>query len=314
LLTFKPRYLGILLVILLVLVVVAPVPQHTIGTLALHDFAHAPVFGVVAVLLLLWLRERAPSQRLVIQYVSAFMGACALGLMTEIAQIPVGRNASWLDVRSDVLGALAFLALFAMLDRRSDRLAVRFVSALIAVVALTIHSWPLAQTTLAYVQRNESFPVLFDARERYDDFFLAYHEATGDHVPLPPEHARYAGEAALLLQLEQRWSPFLSLLEPGPDWRGYRTLAFDLTNAATLPLELKIGVRDRAYDETKHDGFVRVVTLPPQQRLTVRIPVAEIEREAKLRAIELSQIGSVVLFDEYAQSAREVYVARIWLE
>ena len=51
------------------------------------------------------------------QYAIAFIVAVASGIATELAQIADGRDASWIDVRNDVLGALAFLLLFAAFDR-----------------------------------------------------------------------------------------------------------------------------------------------------------------------------------------------------
>jgi hypothetical protein len=46
-----------LISILLASVVFAPVPDDTVGLSRLHDFAHGPIFGCVAVLLLLVLRR-----------------------------------------------------------------------------------------------------------------------------------------------------------------------------------------------------------------------------------------------------------------
>lgn len=311
----KSRSLIIAVIVLLIAVIAVPVPTHSIGMEVLHDFGHAPIFGIVAVAALLWLRDHGRFGSVAVQYALAFGLSVALGALVELLQIPVGRDASWLDVRSDVLGAFGFLASFTLVDDRTRKPAVR-VSALVAgVAALAIHSRPLVQSMLAYAERNSAFPLLFDARQRYDDYFLGYFEATGEHVALPKEYAQVEGEKALRLHLLQRWSPRLTLMEPVPDWREQSALALDLTNASAQPIALKIGVRDWDYDEARNDGFVRVVMLEPQRRVTVRIPVAEIQRGSNGgRRIDVSRIGSVVLFDEYTEREQVVYVSRIWVE
>jgi hypothetical protein len=310
----KSRSLILAVIILLIAVVVVPVPTRSIGIEVLHDFGHGPIFGIVAVAALLWLREHGLGGGVGAQYALAFASSIGLGALVELIQIPIGRDASWLDVRSDLLGAFGFLALFALVDGRVRNVGTRVLAAIAGVAALTVHSLPLVQSTLAYLERNAAFPVLFDARERYDDYFLAYFEATGEHATLPNQYARSAGEKALLLHLQHHWSPRLTLLEPVPDWRGQKALAFDLTNAASEPLALKIGVRDRDYDARKKDGFVRVVTLLPEQRIVVRIPIEEIESGGLTRRVDVARIGSVVLFDEYAERERDVYVSRVWVE
>lgn len=307
--TFKSRYLVIAAAILLIIVVAAPVPQRSIGMQVLHDFGHAPIFGIVAILVLLWLRDHAIVRSTAVQYALAFVASVVLGVAVEIVQVPLGRDASWLDVRSDVLGAFGFLALFACVDTRVDRRSARIASAALGALVLAIHSWPLLRAAAMYAQRNSTFPVLFDARQSYADYFLEYFEATGDHVALPSGYARQAGEKALLLHLGHHWSPTFAITESVADWRAYRSLAIDLTNDSALPLALKIGVRDRSYDELQENGFVRFVTLAPKTRVTLRIGLDEIARELDLR-----EMDSVVLFDRHAKSAREVYVSRVWLE
>lgn len=308
------RNLIVASVVLLAIVIVAPVPQRSIGMQVFHDFGHAPVFGVIAIIALVWLREHAVVRRRTVEYVLAFAIATALGVAVEVLQIPVGRDASWLDVRSDMMGAAGLLGLFALVDRRIAHPGVRIAGLVLGCIALAAHSLPLVRATRAYIERNASFPVLFDGREHYDDYFLDYFEATGDHVPLPAPYARTVSEQALLLHLQKRWSPSLTVMEPVPDWRAYRALALDLTNPASEPLKLKLGVYDRDHQDAMPDGFVGLVILPPQRRVTIRVSITAIERADNPRPIDVSRIHLIKLFDEYAKSARDVYVSRVWLE
>ena len=311
---FKSKTLIASLAVLLVLVIFAPVPHDTIATEVLHDFGHAPIFGVVALLVLFWLRDHKREMNTSARYAVALAVSCSLGLITEAIQIPVGRNADWNDVVGDVLGAVGFLSLFAMFDSQIANRVIRLSCVVLGSTALMIHSWPLARSTIAYMQRNAKFPVLFDARRGYDDFFLQYHEATGEHVAIPERYAQFAGEKALLLHLEPRWSPLLAVIEPRQDWRAYRALVFDVTNGSTAPLNLKFVVRDRDFDERSRNEFRRAVTLSPEHRATMRFTIADIERGGRVQPLDLLRIQSVTVRDEYAQEARDIYVSRIWLE
>lgn len=305
----KSRHLIIIVVILLTVVIAAPVPRRSIGIQVLHDFGHAPIFGIVAIIALLWLRERCSSSSTVAHYARAFAISGALGLAVEVVQIPLGRDASWLDVRSDVLGAFGFLALFAAIDPRIHQRGLRVLVLVLGALALALHSWPLVHSALRYAERNAAFPVLFDARVKYEDYFLDYFETTGDHEELPAVFAKQPGEKSLRLHLGHRWSPYLAIEETVADWRRYRALVLDLTNASSLPLSIKVGVRNRSDASEVNHSFVRAFMLLPAQRQMLRIEIEEIARD-----VDVSRIDSVVLFDRYTQDERDVYVSRVWLE
>ena len=66
--------------------------------------------------------------------------AFVLGVVTEILQIPAGRDASVEDALHDTIGALAFLGIFAVFDAKvrvlSRAPAVRVAAAVIGLVSL----------------------------------------------------------------------------------------------------------------------------------------------------------------------------------
>jgi VanZ family protein len=119
------RYL-LLIAILLAAVVFLPDPNDSRVFAHVHDLAHAPIFGCVAVLLLRALPGTAFTSKwsVVAQDAAAVAVSAGLGLATEIVQTFVGRDGSWSDLFRDLLGAVAFAALFAALDRRIDRIRV----------------------------------------------------------------------------------------------------------------------------------------------------------------------------------------------
>ncbi|MET0535715.1 MAG: VanZ family protein, partial [Steroidobacter sp.] len=107
-----------LIAILLAAVVFAPVPGDTRWIRTLHNSAHAPIFGCVALLALFVIRSRWQQSNLISQYTLALAAVFGLGVITELLQIPAGRDASFEDALHDVIGALAFLGIFAAFDPR----------------------------------------------------------------------------------------------------------------------------------------------------------------------------------------------------
>jgi VanZ family protein len=302
--------------ILLAAVVFSPDPGVSRASTAVHDFAHAPIFGCIALSILSWLRSQPAMQSWSVpkQYAVAFVTAVLLGLATEIAQKYAGRDSSWIDLRSDALGAAAFCGLFTMLDRRIDSSTVRAIGVLIAIALLTWHSVPAVQVTLAYVHRSQDFPSLIDARDARSDRFASPFRSHSEYRQLPTIFAKAENERALWLRFgAQEWVG-LDLDEPYPDWSNYRTLKLDLTNPNDSPLRLIIRVHDRTHNWHFDDRFNRGFTLAPRTRTTYSIALADIERAPLARRLDLQHIANVQLFTSGTNAEREVYVSRIWLE
>lgn len=119
------------------------------------EWGHVPVFGLIALSVLSWLPSAWPAwQRASI----AFLASLCLAVLSEAAQIPIQRDASWDDIISDASGAAGFLLLALAYRRRQP------TAALLSFFGLAILIWtavPLISATTAYVQRNLHFPVIF---------------------------------------------------------------------------------------------------------------------------------------------------------
>ena len=65
--------------------------------------------------------------------------APAPGLLSEVIQQPLRRDASWEDVFADAVGVVLALALYALFDRRSEFRAARCVAALVSSLGCIAH-------------------------------------------------------------------------------------------------------------------------------------------------------------------------------
>ena len=307
--------------ILLCIVVFAPAPGDTRWIRTLHNSAHAPIFGCVALLSLLIVRAqpRLATWRPEKQYAVALTVVLCLGLLTELLQLPTGRDASLKDALNDVIGAIALLGLFAVFDEQVRPLphsrAVRAVAGVIGIVALAIAAAPVTRAAIKYQQRDQRFPVLADFTERYDRYFILQQWSEFSPASMPSRWAGKAGERAMHVRLLEDSYPGMDFIEVPPDWSSYSTLAIDLTNPTEQGMRFVVRVHDAAHDNRLSDRFNRRIELPPGTRRVFRISLRDIAAAPRTRELDLRQVAGMVIFRVVdAPRAGEVYFSRAWLE
>jgi VanZ family protein len=310
-----------LIAILLAAVVFAPVPGDTRWIRTLHNSAHAPIFGCVSLLVLLvaCTHRRLQTLRLLGQYILALAAALALGIVTELLQIPVGRDASVEDALHDTIGALAFLGLFAVLDTRirsvPQNRPIRFAAAVVGLVSLAIAAAPVTRAALEYQQRDERFPVLVDFSQRYDRYFIFQQSSDFSPMKLPAPWAHATDESAMRVRLLDGPYPGLNFIELPPDWSAYHTLAVDLTNPTPMNLQLVLRIHDAEHNNQPEDRFSKRFELPPGTREILRVRLDDVAAAPKSRRLDLHRIAGLIIFRaEDSPPAGELYLSRVWLE
>jgi VanZ family protein len=310
-----------LIAILLVAVVFAPVPGDTRWIRTLHNSAHAPIFGCVSLLVLLVCRSHPRLQALswIGHYALALAAAFALGVLTELLQIPAGRDASFEDALHDMIGALAFLGSFAVFDARirsmPQNIPIRFAAAVVGIVSLGVAVAPVARAALKYQQREERFPVLADFSLRYDRYFILQQSAEFSPATMPEPWARTQDESAMRVRLLNGPYPGMHFIELWPDWSGYSTLLVDLTNPTPINLQLVLRVHDSDHNNQPEDRFGKRFELPAGTREVLRIRLQDIAAGPKTRQLDLHRIAGLIIFRASdSPPAPELYLSRVWLE
>lgn len=314
--SFVARFAPFAIALLLVIVVFVPVWSGTTGARVLQDFGHGPIFGCVALLAWSCVRTTRYGSRLapLRQFAIAFAITVVLGMATEAAQIPVGRDASWLDVRSDALGAAGFLALFAAWTQRTWRVAARLLLVLVGIAALVVHSLPLLEAVRAYARRSANFPVLAQFDRSSDLYFAAPQRSALQRSDLDVRWASHPGESALCVDFLEGPYPGVDFYEPAPDWRGYREFVLDLVNPTPQVLVLGLRINDAQHNFEFADRFNRRLEIPALSRRQVRIPLNEIESAPTGRAMDLGHIADFLMFRSDVSTAPRMCLVRAWLE
>ncbi len=302
-------FLGTLVVALPALALVAQMPPHPQILAVLNNAAHAPVFGALAVVWLLLLREVSALGEWH-RFAFALVATAATGGLIELIQPAIGRGAEWVDLLNDTLGAIAGLALAAALSCR------RRWAALIAVVAAAPVLWPVAEASIAYAVRAWEFPTVLGGDTRADRYFVRASNVKSEPAMLPPQWSRSGDAPSLRIQIVGGNWPGITHSEPQPDWHGYQRLLLDITNPDPRPLVLTLRVHDRAHDNRAGDRFNRTFTLPGARRQTFAFPLEEVMQAPGSREMDLSRIAGLIIFSDGSPEVidRRFYLTRIWLE
>jgi hypothetical protein len=313
------RFVPALIVILLAVVVFSPPPGSTRWMKTLEDSAHGPVFGFIALLLWGLLRMVPRLQRWAAgrEYIIALLAAIALGGLSELAQIPTGRDASWMDWRNDVLGTIGALALVWAFEPRPGQArswGQRGASLAVVLGIVAILATPLALSTLEYRRRDASFPVLADFTSDFDRYFIEQGNSTVEPALLPAPWSTHDRESAMLVKFLDGDYPGIAIIETPPDWRAYASLALDLTNPTDTELRLRLRVHDVQHNQEYADRYNTSVAIAPHTRSVVRVALSDVRYGPATRLLDIAHVEGVVLFRLPGSQAEQMYFSRAWLE
>jgi hypothetical protein len=113
---------------------------------------------------------------------------------------------------------------------------------------------------------------------------------------VPGALAHGSQEIGLRVPLQSRPYAGVTLDEPSPDWRGYRTLAVEVGNNGRSELTLHLRIHDRQHDWTATDRYNGELHLAAGERRTFEIPLAEIADAPRGRRLDLAHVAGVALY------------------
>lgn len=294
-----------------------PATPRILGVL--NNFAHGPVFGTLALVVLFWLRRRRPA-RAWHAYAIALLVSAAAGLALEVLQIYSRRDASLGDVLANILGAGSFLCIAAYFDRSLWQPPARPSARLPVLIAggaqLLTLLLPVGEALLAYAARASQYPTLMQFASARDLYFI---EQRGCEITLTESPAgsdeSVPAQALRIRFLGDDW-PGIFHFEPSPDWRPFSQLRIDVTNPGEAELVLGLRIDDRGHGLEFEDRFNAEFPLAAATRQVISVPLADIQSGPAGRQLDLSRVGGIALFRIAPQTeqAPELILTRVWLE
>ncbi len=297
------------------------VPERSMFWDAVLDAGHAPLFGLAALAILGIRRARAsgapgPGVRR-----QAFLVTVALGAVTEVLQVFQGaREPSLSDFLRDGAGAAAFLLLSGARSRPSPAVGprpVRRFRALavpVGVLLLVAAGAHLGMTTAAYIARDHAMPTLvaFDGAW-WERRFVELGDGTLTARTRPPGLEASFDQPLARLDLKPATYPGVGIVEPHPDWSGYRRLVFVVVSDLDAPLPLVIRVHDAAHDQRYEDRFNLALSVAPGVN-RFAIPLDDVRRAPDRREMDLRRIRGIMLFAHQLKRPARVYLGAFRLE
>jgi hypothetical protein len=301
----------IVLSALLLFLFFADVPYSRFWS-AFFDAGHAPLFGVIAIVVRGWLAGRSPSVSRARVSLAAFGITVGLGAATEVIQMLQSHgDPSTTDLLRDMAGAGAFL-LGAWGAGHRGR--ARTVAALGALIVLLASGWTLSLTSARYVARDRAFPTLFALDGSWWE--AAFIELNGNRLepgrlPAPDP----GGEGGRLARLDLQPGPYSGITfdEPYPDWRGRDRLTLTIVSDLDAPLPMAIRIHDAAHDRRYRDRFNQRLTISPGVN-RIAIPIEQIQWAPDRRRMDLSRVRGVVLFAYDLQRPVHVFLGPLRME
>ncbi|WP_139249394.1 hypothetical protein [Malonomonas rubra] len=275
------------LLCLLLLFVGGPGPYSLRTFTFAWGLGHLLSFALWGYLYLLW-RGAGSFRRLAGE---VLLLSLLLGGLTELLQAGFGREASWVDLGNDLLGAGTALVFS---RQRFDWQPLSRLLLQTAVVLLI--GWqliPFAKVVADDVLAQQQFPLLsgFETRlevsrwggacRRQIDVSQAYSGARSLRVDLGTQ--RYAG---------------LALKHFPADWSGYSRLRFHLYNPANEPFQFYFRIHDqqhKASDNRYSDRFNTEFTVP-QGWNSLEIDLQEVAAAPKDRQLDLAKVAGMNIF------------------
>jgi len=303
---------------LVALVLFARLPPWPRYWTVLGNAAHAPVFGILAVICLLVLAALTRSRSTWLVPL-AFLTTVGGGIAVEWLQTFVGRDASWSDVVTDALGAACALAFVMWRQTVSapppGRLARRLAPVvMIACAAAILH--PVAEAAAAYTRRASLFPVIAQFDSPLDLYFVSAIGAVATRGQMPDAWSAATDPESLRVLVASEPYPGVAFTEPVRDWSAWSKLKLDITNPDARPLDLNVRVHDIAHSQHYDDRFNQRFAIDGATRTTISIPLQDIQQGPKSRLLDLENVAGIIVFTDgpSALFGRQFFLTRIWLE
>ena len=273
---------------------------------------HAPGFGVLAILLMLLLRN--PNRPLRTYLTATIIGIVISGF-GEFIQIFGPRDADLLDFGHSVLGIVGFLGLAALLDPKLDlQFVQKHRSVALAVTALFVLGsiGPMCWYAYAAAAQRHSFPVLLSFESAWEREFFDLNYAKSIVIESSPADWPVKSSRAARLVTAKTSYPGISIL-PYPNWEGFDSFSFVIASADGQPHQMSLSIYDRQTDYEFTDRFnISFPISPDPQRF--RISLDTIRNAPADRKLDLRSIAAVILFMSHAKGDEEILLDDFRLE
>jgi len=310
------------IVLLLILIIIAAIffmntiqaPQKTFFWKALFNAGHVPLFGVISLAVLgLSIKLLSPYiRRRSIHYLISLLVTAGIGLITEIIQYYSPRDADFVDIIRDVIGAIVFLLFYMTFDkqlpalsdknRRKFRVIIRTLAVIICLAAFI----PAGIWAKSYHSRQMQFPLICGFDSCWETMFVEGEDAQLQRTAAPPKWDKSPDDKVACLIFDKADFPGIAINEPYPDWTGYSAFSFEIFSPYGSSLKLSLRINDTHHDYTFYDRFNTQLKIDPGG-CEYLIPVESILYGSKTRDMDMTSIAMIKIFAHKPDTSFTLY-------
>lgn len=251
-----------------------------------------------------WFRQRIAA------WVLAGAAVSVLGTALEVQESLTGGYFSWTDLGTNLVAAFCGLAVVQAV--LAPRHRARWLAA--ASIGMGLSAIVFADMVLLYAQRDAQAPVLIDAQAARQARWVRPATPPVRRIAVPPQWARFDGEWAFAVPLDQGEQPGFALDEPLQNWDGWSGIAIEVINPGDAPLRLILNIDDMRGSGRPGDRYDEWVTVPAGRRVVLRTSFATISRALPHRRFAFEDMDIVYLYAVRPVPGAGLFVTRAWLE
>ena len=265
---------------------------------------HLFCFALWAYLYVRW-RSDQPFFR---QILEVLLLSFVLGGITELIQGQIGREATWQDLGSDLIGGLLGVVFFA----ESRRTLVVWQLRLMQVPVLLIFLWsllPVAKVIIDDTIAFRQFPLLSGFETP-----LETSRWSGSAKRTRDDTVSFSGRSSLRLDLTTQRYSGIGLKDFPRDWSVYDSVSLQVFNPDQEPLLLHFRIHDQYHSNHKNihnnaysDRFNASFKIMPGWN-PLQVSLVKVASAPKDRLLDLSQIAGMGVFVGKLTEPRTIYL------
>ncbi|MEE9553433.1 MAG: VanZ family protein [candidate division Zixibacteria bacterium] len=269
----------------------------------IQNAGHFPFFGILSLLILGLLSQflgKVILNRLWF-YFQAFALTLLIGALHEYSQIIGPRDADIRDLVRDAGGAVTFLALYMIYDKKmmtNWRKWNRKIKPIIIIGAVSLIVSMIIPSALwggAYLYRNQNFPTICGFESMWETKFLKTQDARLETILPPNKWKDVTDKNVGKLTFFVAEYPGFAIEEPYPDWSRHKLLNFTVFSELDSSVQISMGIEDLRHNNDFNDRFNRTFTVDPGLN-KISIPLSEIRKAPASRDMDMSDVRSIYLF------------------
>ncbi len=287
----------------------APLPATNLWWREAINSGHTLLFVFLSFIIHSQISARMRLSNNFVIYLFVLIIGMLLGVAIEILQSIGQREASLNDVYGNFFGIMTGLCLILLFNTKNTPYQ-KFSSALIVVVAIGF-LWsglnPLLRLSWHYIERHNAFPVIVDFDASWSTSFVRYNNASMINMLVSGQQGHH------LVRLNSGDYPGISVIEPEPDWSGYRNLHLTIHSMSEYAHYMILRVHDDKHNQDHLDRFNKKLLIKPGLN-SFSISLAQIQYGAVDRELDLKNIAGLILFTSKLKDPLQIAVADIELK